>query len=97
MRQHSGGVVSNQSLNAHRPAAFDPGRIVYCPKSHLQTGDFRFLDETLARDLGPRIAHAVLPIAGKGSSDWGYAWIPIVGPIVGGVLAALVYQLVWKV
>ena len=50
-----------------------------------------------ARDLGPRIAHAVLPIAGKGSSDWGYAWIPIVGPIVGGVLAALVYQLVWKV
>jgi len=42
-----------------------------------------------ARDLGPRIAHAVLPIAGKGSSDWGYAWIPVVGPIVGGVLAAL--------
>jgi glycerol uptake facilitator protein len=49
-----------------------------------------------ARDLGPRIAHAVLPIAGKGSSDWGYAWIPIVGPIVGGVLGALVYRLVWK-
>ncbi|HMG00140.1 MAG TPA: aquaporin, partial [Gemmatimonadaceae bacterium] len=49
-----------------------------------------------ARDLGPRIAHAVLPIAGKGSSDWGYAWIPVVGPTIGGVLAALVYQLVWK-
>jgi len=49
-----------------------------------------------ARDLGPRIAHAVLPIAGKGGSDWDYAWIPIVGPIVGGVLGALVYQLVWK-
>src|SRR5450759_515548 len=49
-----------------------------------------------ARDLGPRIAHAVLPIAGKGSSDWGYAWIPIVGPIVGGVLGALCYQLLWK-
>ena len=48
-----------------------------------------------ARDLGPRIAHAVLPIAGKGGSDWDYAWIPIVGPIVGGVLGALVYQLVW--
>jgi glycerol uptake facilitator protein len=46
-----------------------------------------------ARDLGPRIAHAVLPIAGKGTSDWGYAWIPIVGPIVGGVLAAFCYQL----
>jgi len=49
-----------------------------------------------ARDLGPRIAHALLPIAGKGSSDWGYAWIPIVGPIVGGVLGALLYYAVWK-
>lgn len=49
-----------------------------------------------ARDLGPRIAHAVLPIAGKGGSDWSYAWIPIVGPTVGGVLGALVYQLMWK-
>jgi glycerol uptake facilitator protein len=38
----------------------------------------------------------VLPIDGKGSSDWGYAWIPIVGPTLGGVLGALVYQLVWK-
>jgi glycerol uptake facilitator protein len=42
-----------------------------------------------ARDLGPRIAHAVLPIRGKGSSDWGYSWVPIVGPIVGGVLGGL--------
>jgi glycerol uptake facilitator protein len=49
-----------------------------------------------ARDLGPRIAHALLPIDGKGGSDWGYAWIPIVGPILGGVLGALVYQIVWK-
>ena len=45
-----------------------------------------------ARDLGPRIAHAVLPIAGKGGSDWGYAWIPIVGPIVGGVLGACAFS-----
>lgn len=45
-----------------------------------------------ARDLGPRLAHAVLPIAGKGDSDWGYAWIPIAGPIVGGVAGALIYQ-----
>jgi glycerol uptake facilitator protein len=44
-----------------------------------------------ARDLGPRIAHAVLPIAGKGGSDWGYAWIPVVAPIVGGILGALAY------
>ena len=42
-----------------------------------------------ARDLGPRIAHAVLPIKGKGDSDWGYSWIPVVGPIIGGVLAGL--------
>lgn len=42
-----------------------------------------------ARDLGPRIAHAVLPIKGKGSSDWAYAWVPIVGPLLGGVLAGL--------
>lgn len=43
-----------------------------------------------ARDLGPRIAHAVLPIPGKGSSDWGYSWVPVAGPIIGGVLAGLV-------
>jgi glycerol uptake facilitator protein len=49
-----------------------------------------------ARDLGPRIAHAVLPIPGKGGSDWGYAWVPIVGPVIGGVLGALSYQWIWK-
>lgn len=42
-----------------------------------------------ARDLGPRIAHAILPIKGKGSSDWSYAWVPVVGPLVGGAIAAL--------
>jgi glycerol uptake facilitator protein len=45
-----------------------------------------------ARDLGPRIAHAVLPIAGKGDSDWGYSWIPVVGPIIGGILGAILYN-----
>ena len=44
-----------------------------------------------ARDLGPRIAHAVLPIAGKGGSDWGYAWIPVVAPIIGGILGAVTW------
>lgn len=42
-----------------------------------------------ARDLGPRIAHAVLPIKGKGDSDWAYSWVPVVGPVIGGVLAGL--------
>ncbi|MBF4590129.1 MULTISPECIES: MIP/aquaporin family protein [unclassified Curtobacterium] len=41
-----------------------------------------------ARDLGPRIAHAFLPIKGKGSSDWAYAWVPVVGPLLGGAIAA---------
>ena len=42
-----------------------------------------------ARDLGPRIAHAILPIKGKGGSDWGYSWVPVVGPLIGGALGAL--------
>lgn len=48
-----------------------------------------------ARDLGPRIAHFLLPIAGKGSSNWGYAWIPIVGPVLGGMLGGLFYKAVF--
>jgi glycerol uptake facilitator protein len=48
-----------------------------------------------ARDLGPRLAHSVLPLPSKGDSDWGYAWVPIVGPIIGGVLGALTYQVIW--
>jgi glycerol uptake facilitator protein len=47
-----------------------------------------------ARDLGPRLAHAVLPIHGKGSSDWGYAWIPVIAPIVGGILGAGAYFMI---
>ena len=45
-----------------------------------------------ARDLGPRIVHAILPIPGKGGSDWGYSWIPVVGPIIGGILGALAFD-----
>jgi glycerol uptake facilitator protein len=48
-----------------------------------------------ARDLGPRIAHAVLPIAGKGGSDWGYSWIPVVGPIIGGIIGAVLFTLLF--
>jgi glycerol uptake facilitator protein len=46
-----------------------------------------------ARDLGPRIAHAILPIPGKGHSNWSYAWIPVVGPILGALIAAIVMEL----
>ena len=45
-----------------------------------------------ARDLGPRIMHAILPIKNKGNSDWGYSWIPVIAPIVGGLLAAFIFK-----
>lgn len=48
-----------------------------------------------ARDLGPRIAHALLPINKKGPSDWAYAWIPILGPITGGVIGAFAYTMIF--
>jgi len=48
-----------------------------------------------ARDLGPRIAHAILPIAGKGGNDWGYSWIPVVGPIIGGILGAVAFTVLF--
>ena len=47
-----------------------------------------------ARDLAPRLAHAILPIPGKGTSDWDYSWIPVVGPLVGGVVGAGLYFLI---
>lgn len=49
-----------------------------------------------ARDLGPRLAHAILPIAGKSGSDWGYAWIPVAGPVIGGSLGAVAYRLLFS-
>ncbi|MBQ5618798.1 MAG: aquaporin, partial [Alistipes sp.] len=49
-----------------------------------------------ARDLGPRIAHALLPIKGKGNSGWGYSWVPILGPLTGAALAALAYVAVYN-
>ena len=50
-----------------------------------------------ARDLGPRIAHAILPIPGKGDSDWGYSWVPVAGPFAGAVIAAIVWKMVLTV
>ncbi|KZL91046.1 MIP/aquaporin family protein [Clostridium magnum] len=48
-----------------------------------------------ARDLGPRVAHYILPIHGKGHSDWGYAWIPVIAPITGGIVAAVFYNIIF--
>lgn len=48
-----------------------------------------------ARDLGPRMAHAILPIPGKGSSDWGYSWIPVVGPVIGGILGVWLFNAIY--
>jgi glycerol uptake facilitator protein len=48
-----------------------------------------------ARDLGPRLAHALLPIAGKGGSDWGYAWVPVVAPMLGALAGAFAFQAVY--
>jgi glycerol uptake facilitator protein len=45
-----------------------------------------------ARDLSPRLVHALLPVPGKGGSDWGYAWIPVIGPLLGGLLAAGIWM-----
>ena len=49
-----------------------------------------------ARDFGPRLAHAILPIANKGSSDWGYAIVPVVGPLIGGGLAGMLLHVITK-
>ena len=50
-----------------------------------------------ARDLGPRIMHAILPIPGKGSSDWSYAWIPVVGPLIGGLLGGMFHHWIFPI
>jgi glycerol uptake facilitator protein len=50
-----------------------------------------------ARDLGPRLAHAILPISGKGSSEWSYAWVPIIGPIIGALIGVILWVLVFGV
>ena len=47
-----------------------------------------------ARDLGPRVIHALLPIPGKRNSDWGYAWVPVLGPVIGGIAAVILYNLI---
>lgn len=83
-------IVVSSSFTADLPNGFAPylvGMLVW--SIGLSLGGQTGYAINPARDLGPRIAHAVLPISGKGTSDWNYAWIPVVGPIVGGILAVL--------
>lgn len=83
-------IVVSSSFTADLPNGFAPylvGMLVW--SIGLSLGGPTGYAINPARDLGPRIAHAILPISGKGTSDWNYAWIPVVGPIVGGILAVL--------
>ena len=83
-------IVVSSSFTADLPNGFAPylvGMLVW--SIGLSLGGPTGYAINPARDLGPRIAHAILPISGKGTSDWSYAWIPVVGPIIGGILAVL--------
>jgi len=85
------GIVANQAPVETGLAALLIGLLVFA--IGLSLGGPTGYAINPARDLGPRIMHAILPIAGKGPSDWGYSWLPVVGPIVGGVLGALAFDL----
>lgn len=83
-------IIVSGSFSADLPNGFAPylvGMLVW--SIGLSLGGPTGYAINPARDLGPRIAHAILPISGKGASDWNYAWIPVIGPIAGGILAAL--------
>jgi glycerol uptake facilitator protein len=86
-------VIANEALSGAFGQAFPPlliGLLVFV--IGLSLGGPTGYAINPARDLGPRIAHAVLPIPGKRDPDWDYAWIPVVGPIIGGSLGAITYQ-----
>src|SRR6266545_6312034 len=86
-------VIGDKALTSALGAAFPPlliGLLVFV--IGLSLGGPTGYAINPARDLGPRIAHAFLPIPGKRDPDWAYSWVPVVGPIVGGSLGALTYQ-----
>lgn len=89
------GAIFSKSVSATGPAgglgAYLVGSLVW--GIGLSLGGTTGYAINPARDFGPRLAHAVLPIAGKGGSDWGYAGVPVVGPLVGGALAGLMLRL----
>ncbi len=93
----AGAIVSKAVAS---PSALPPGLGAYLVASliwgiGLSLGGTTGYAINPARDLGPRIAHAVLPIAGKGGSDWGYAFVPIVGPAIGAGVAGLLIRLLF--
>jgi len=82
------GAIFSKAIAANGPGALGPylvGSLVW--GIGLSLGGTTGYAINPARDLGPRVAHALLPVAGKGSSDWGYAPIPVIGPLIGGALA----------
>ncbi len=91
-------ILSSENLNLETgfPKGFGPalvGMLVW--SIGLSLGGPTGYAINPARDLGPRLAHFLLPISGKGHSDWDYAWVPVAGPIIGGVLGALFYKFFW--
>lgn len=88
------GAIFSKSVSAAGPAAglgpYLVGSLVW--GIGLSLGGPTGYAINPARDLGPRIAHAILPIAGKGGSDWGYAPIPVIGPLLGGLLAGVLLR-----
>ena len=89
------GAISSKSVSAAGPAAglgpYLVGSLVW--GIGLSLGGPTGYAINPARDLGPRLTHAILPIAGKGGSDWSYAPIPVIGPLIGGVLAGLLLRM----
>ena len=88
------GAIFSKSVAATGPGALGPylvGSLVW--GIGLSLGGTTGYAINPARDFGPRVAHAVLPVAGKGGSDWGYAPIPVFGPLIGGTLAGLLLKL----
>ena len=84
------GIVGNKALGTTDLAPLLIGLLIFA--IGLSLGGPTGYAINPARDLGPRIMHSVLPIKGKGTSEWGYAWVPVIGPLIGAVLAAGLYM-----